>query len=159
MRSMRRWAVVILVTCFVFLWRAEAGRDVAGAQTRKTIPVTRVYTGTDGQSHAERIELELTDYTTELMKATGVQFTRRPAPYFANWHPGPRRQFVITLAGKGELEMAGGQKVPISAGHISLIEDTTGKGHTTRVIGPDDRITVSIALADQRTDGEKRTRR
>ena len=158
MRSMRRWAVVVLVGSFVFLWRAETERDVVGAQARKTVPVTRVYTGADGQSHAERIEMELKGDVTEMMKATGVQFTRR-GPYFNDWHPGPRRQFVITLSGRAELEMAGGQKVAVGPGHISLIEDTTGKGHTTRVVGPDDRITVTIPLADQRTDAEKRAGR
>ena len=47
--------------------------------------------------------------------------------------------------------MAGGQKVSVGPGHINLIEDTTGKGHTTRNIGPDDRIVVTIPLADQST--------
>lgn len=156
MRSIRRWAVVVLVASFVCIWRVETDRDVAAAQMRKTIPMVRVYTGSDGLSHAERIEMAVNGDVTEMMKATGVQFARR-APYLNDWHTGPRRQFVITLSGRAELEMGDGQKVAIGPGHISLIEDTTGKGHTTRVIGPDDRITVTIPLADQRPDGDKRT--
>ncbi len=63
-----------------------------------------------------------------------------------DWHVGPRRQFVITLSGRAEIEVAGGQKVPIGPGQINLIEDTTGKGHITRNLGPDDRIVVTIPL-------------
>jgi quercetin dioxygenase-like cupin family protein len=110
--------------------------------------MTRIYTGTDGLSHAEEIEMKLNGNVSEMMKATSVEFSRRaPAPV-SDWHVGPRRQFVITLSGRAELEVAGGKKVAVGPGHINLIEDTTGKGHTTRNIGPDDRIVVTIPLAD-----------
>jgi hypothetical protein len=38
--------------------------------------------------------------------------------------------------------------VAAGPGHINLIEDTTGKGHITRNFGPDDRIALTIPLAD-----------
>ena len=41
------------------------------------------------------------------------------------------------------------KKVAIGSGHINLIEDTTGKGHITHNLGPDDRIIVPIPLEDQ----------
>ena len=106
---------------------------------------TRLYTGTDGQSHAEEIELA----AGTLMNATSVQFNRAPAGRFSDWHVGPRRQFVITLSGRGEIELAGGRKMTMQPGHINLVEDMTGKGHTTRVVGSEDRVTISIPLADQ----------
>lgn len=56
---------------------------------------------------------------------------------------------MITLRGRGELEVANGQKVPVGPGHINLIEDTTGKGHITRNFGPDDRVVLTIPLEDQ----------
>jgi hypothetical protein len=56
---------------------------------------------------------------------------------------------VITLSGRGEIEVAGGRKISMGPGHINLIEDLTGKGHTTRVVGTEDRVTVTIPLADQ----------
>jgi len=37
----------------------------------------------------------------------------------------------------------------VGPGHINLIEDTTGKGHITHNLGPEDRIVVTIPLADQ----------
>ena len=144
----RRWAVVALVAAFVFAWRAETNQDVAAAQTRKPIMMTRIYTGADGLSHADEIEMKLNGNVSEMMNATGVEFSRRPPAPVSDWHVGPRRQFVITLSGRAEIEVAGGKKVAIGPGHINLIEDTTGKGHTTRNIGPDDRIVVTIPLAD-----------
>jgi len=149
--SIRRWAIVALVAAFVVAWKAETSQDVAAAQARKPIMMTRIYTGPDGMSHAEQIPMKLNGDVSEMMKASGVEFSRRAPGPVSDWHVGPRRQFVITLSGRAELEVAGGQKVSVEPGHISLIEDTTGQGHTTRNIGPEDRIVVTIPLADQST--------
>jgi quercetin dioxygenase-like cupin family protein len=136
--------VVALAGGFLLGWFARAG--VADAQTRKPIMMTRIYTGPDGLSHSEQIEMKLTPNGTSAMNATGVEFSSRPAAPAGDWHTGPRRQFVITLSGRAELEVAGGKKVPIGPGNINLIEDTTGKGHITHNI--DDRIVVTIPLAE-----------
>ena len=150
MRSIARPLVVVaLVATFVLLWHAQSDRDVAAAQTRKPIMMTRIYTGADGMSHAEEVEMTMTGNGISEMKATSAQFSRRPPGPASDWHVGPRRQFVITLSGRAELEVAGGKKVAVGPGHINLIEDTTGKGHITHNLGPDDRIVVTIPLADQ----------
>ena len=150
MRSITRCLVVVgLVGTFVLMWRAQTDRDVAVAQTRKPIMMTRLYTGADGLSHSEEVEMTLTNTGTSEMKATSVQFSRRAPGPASDWHVGPRRQFVITLSGRAELEVAGGKKVAVGPGHINLIEDTTGKGHITHNLGPDDRIVVTIPLEDQ----------
>lgn len=145
----RRWALVVCIAALVLVFRAETNQDVAGAQARKPIMMTRVYTGPDGLSRAQQIEMKLDGNNTEMLKATGVQFSRRAPGPVSDWHVGPRRQFVITLSGRGELVMGDGTKVLVGPGHINLIEDTTGKGHTTQNLGPDDRIVVTIPLADQ----------
>jgi len=142
----RLLTAIALVAAFYLGWSVRADRDVASAQTRKPIMMTRIYTGPDGLSHSEQIEMKLTPNGTSAMKATGVEFSSRPAAPAGDWHTGPRRQFVITLSGRAELEVAGGKKVPIGAGNINLIEDTTGKGHITHNI--DDRIVVTIPLAE-----------
>jgi hypothetical protein len=146
----RTLAGVALVGTFLVLWTARSDGDVAVAQTRQPIMMTRIYTGADGLSHAEEVEMTLTGNGIAEMKATSVQFSRRRPGPRSDWHVGPRRQFVITLSGRAELEVAGGQKVAIAPGHINLIEDTTGKGHITHNIGPDDRIVVTIPLDDRR---------
>lgn len=149
MRSIARWlAVIALIGLFFLTWRAQIDRDVVVAQTRKPIMATRIFTGPDGLSHAEEIELKMVrGGATDMMKAAGVEFSSRPASTaVGDWHTGPRRQFVITLSGRAEIEVAGGKKVAVGAGHINLIEDTTGKGHITRNF--EDRIVVTIPLAD-----------
>jgi hypothetical protein len=150
MRSITRPLVLVVLVGFCcLLWMSHTDSDVVVAQTRKPIMMTRIYTGPDGQSHAEEIEMKLNGNATEMIKATGVEFSRRPPNNSGDWHTGPRRQFVITLSGRGEIEVAGGQKVAVGPGHINLIEDTTGKGHITRNLGPEDRIAITIPLADQ----------
>jgi hypothetical protein len=129
-------ALVILVAAFL-----------TTAQTPKPIMMTRIYTGADGLSHAEDVPMKLSGGgVSEMMKASGAQFSRRPPGPPSDWHVGPRRQYVITLSGHAELTVGGGTKVPVGPGHITLIEDTTGKGHITQNLGPDDRIVVTIPL-------------
>jgi hypothetical protein len=144
-----RLAAVALVSLFVLTWRAHVDQDVVVAQTRKPIMITRIYTGPDGQSRAEQVELKLNGGgASEMIKATGVQFSSRPPAPASDWHVGPMRQYVITLGGRAELEVADGKKVAVGPGQINLIEDTTGKGHITRNL--EDRVVVTIPLADQK---------
>src|SRR5205807_8321099 len=130
----------------VALWQAGSNGDVALAQGRKPVVVTRIFTGADGLAHAEDIELKLNARgVADMLKATGAEFSGRPPTPGANprntaatpatdpgWHTGPARQFVITLSGNSGVEVAGGVHVLPGPGHINLIEDTTAKGHITR---------------------------
>ena len=152
MKSMRtQGAVLTLVFVLLGVWRGGTDADVAIAQERKPVVVTRIFTGPDGLSHAEDIELTLNARgVADVLKATGAEFSVRPPsdPNATAWHTGPSRQLVITLSGSSEVEVAGGVHVSAGPGHINLIEDTTGKGHITRNFGPGDRIALTITLAD-----------
>jgi quercetin dioxygenase-like cupin family protein len=141
---------IALLALFLLTWGTQTDQDAVGAQTRAPIMASRIYTGTDGQSHSEEIEIKITNgNNSDMLKATGVQFRRQPPGYFNDWHPGPRRQLIITLSGRGEMEVAGGRKIDLVPGRIELIEDLTGKGHITRVVGKEDRVSIAIPLADQ----------
>lgn len=158
----KRWVLAVLVGCSIAIGRGGSDHGVAVAQGRKPVVITRIFTGPDGLSHAEDIELKLSDRgVTEMFKATGAQFSvRRPTPGAKpdntaaapadapGWHTGPARQFVITLSGNSEVEVSGGVHVMAGPGHINLIEDTTGKGHITRNFGPEDRVVLTIPLAE-----------
>jgi len=144
------------------MWGGTIDRDVAVAQGRKSVVITRIFTGPDDLAHAEDIELKLNARgVSDMLKATGAEFSVRPPTPGANprntaaaaandpgWHTGPARQFVITLSGSSEVEVSGGVHVTTGPGHINLIEDTTGKGHITRNFGPEDRIVLTIPLTD-----------
>jgi quercetin dioxygenase-like cupin family protein len=126
------------------------------AQRRATTTITRLYTGSDGQSHAEDTEVawrpaqlraELND--SESVKVTAAQFLRWPRGFVWAGHPASRRQYVVIVSGRGEVDVVGGKKVQLVPGRVLLAEDVTGKGHTTRV-GPDeDLVMLLVPLAQQ----------
>jgi hypothetical protein len=109
--------------------------------------ITRLYTGPDGKSHVEDIDLESHPQLGQLQKAEGIMFRSAPPGHFLDWHPAPRRQFVITLAGEAEIGLEDGSTYRFGPGHVNLAEDVTGKGHTTRVVSSVPRITATIPLA------------
>lgn len=125
----------------------------SGRSTSKPLMMMRLYTGPDGQTHAEQTEATFTagnrNEVFKLMKITGAEVHRAKPGTVIDWHNAPRRQYVITLSGHGELEVAGGKKIPVGPGNIDLVEDTTGKGHITRVVGNEDRVTLQLPLIDQ----------
>ena len=109
----------------------------------------RLYTGSDGQSHFETIDLAKTpDWTTGLATSR-ISFRADPVGHFIDWHPAPRRQFVIILSGQLEIGLGDGTKQVFGAGDARLVEDTTGKGHTTRVHGAQPCVTATVPLAQQ----------
>ena len=68
-----------LVAAFALGWSVRGNQDVASAQTRKPIMMTRIYTGTDGLSHSEQVEIQLLPNGTSSMKATSAEFSSRPS--------------------------------------------------------------------------------
>jgi len=151
MTSTGRWpSVVGLLGLLVLISSSQTQHDVVVAQTRQHALVTRLYTGPDGQTHAEEVEVPLTNDFSEVLKVTGAQIHRTAAGTVSNdWHVAPRRQYVITLSGRGEVEIADGKKISMEPGQIMLVEDMTGKGHITRMVGSEDRVTIQLPLADQ----------
>jgi hypothetical protein len=122
------------------------------AQSRTPVKVTRLYTGADGKTKIEEyaVALQPQGRGTELSQTVAVeslQFRRTNQDYNLDWHPAPRRQYVVTLSGESEIELDGGRKLRLGPGHILLAEDTTGQGHISRAIGTQDRLSLFITLA------------
>ena len=109
----------------------------------------RLYSSADGQSRLETIDLGRTTEWTKGLAATQIAFRVWPVGQFLDWHPAPRRQFVIILAGRLEIGLSDGSTHVFGAGDARLVEDTTGKGHTTRVLGTEPAVTATIPLAVQ----------
>jgi quercetin dioxygenase-like cupin family protein len=107
-----------------------------------------MYTGSDGESHFEELDLASHSELTSLQPAQGVSFRRMEPGYFSDWHHAPRRQYVITLSGEMEIGLGDGTLRRFGAGDVLLAEDLTGKGHTTRVVGSQPRMTATIPLAE-----------
>lgn len=107
----------------------------------------RIYTGDDGQSRWEEIDLSRTPQWTSNLPTTHIVFREDPAGRFQDWHPAPRRQFVIILSGQLEIGFGDGTKKVFGPGDARLVEDTTGKGHTTAVHGNQPCVIATIPLA------------
>lgn len=70
----------------------------------------RLYTGSDGQSRAETIDIEKVAEWAKGIPTTEIKFSTWPVGRFIDWHPAPRRQFVIIRQGQLEIGFGDGSK-------------------------------------------------
>jgi hypothetical protein len=120
------------------------------------VTYARIYADEDGESHIEDISvaLEMTDFAppapplhlSRLEPAARVGYMHAPPGWCGDWHPAPRRQYVIYLSGVIEGETSDGAVRRFGPGSVSLLEDTTGKGHRSRVISDEGATTVVVQL-------------
>jgi len=108
--------------------------------------IYRLYSGDDGESHMEKLELGSHPDLTKLHGAKGVAFRSAEPGRFSDWHNAPRRQYIITLSGEAEIGLGDGTVQHLGPGDVNMAEDLTGRGHTTRVVGNAPRVTATIHL-------------
>ena len=112
--------------------------------------VTRVYTGDDGKSHFEDIDYELHEsgvgLLSDLIPAKGMILRETPGTYDLDFHPAPRRQYVINLDAAVEITVGDGSKRIIGPGESLLAEDTTGQGHISRAVDGKIRHSIFVTL-------------
>jgi len=107
--------------------------------------VYRLYTGDDGESHIEEIKAEaLRDLKVSGAMSFSVQ--ERTPGYFMDFHPAPFRRWQVGLAGRTTIGLSDGTSHTFSPGDVRLIEDLTGKGHTTTYL---DGLTITMQIAPQ----------
>ncbi len=109
--------------------------------------VYRLFTGDDGQSHIEELSAE----TLQEIKLEGAQMnfsvSQREPGHFSDYHPAPRRRWQVGLVGRTIIGLSDGTSHEFGPGDVRLIEDTTGKGHTTTY--PDGfMITLQVTPAE-----------
>ena len=109
----------------------------------------RLYSGDDGQSHIDPVDLSQTPEWTQARDTTHIVFREAKVGNFSDFHTAPRRQFVIILSGQLEIGLGDGSKQVFGPGDARLVEDTTGKGHTTGTHGNVPCVTATIPLANQ----------
>jgi hypothetical protein len=111
--------------------------------------VVRIFTGDDNESHFEELDvpLEPSRYgsLSQPVSTESVIFRETPSDGLLDYHPAPRRQFVVTLAGIVEVECRDGSKRRFGPGDIMLADDTTGNGHITREVeGPRRSLFITL---------------
>ena len=116
--------------------------------------VWRVYSLPDGGSTMEKINLPMADegsgfgWDSPYLKGQGSFIKRSKPGRPEKWHSPKRRQMGFTISGMGELETTDGKKLIVKPGVATVMEDMTGKGHITRVVGNEDRVVVFVSLDD-----------
>lgn len=107
------------------------------------ISCIRLFTGPDGRSHVERMDLK----PGALEKATVLHFEESPPHSAREWHTAPCVQYVITLSGTLEFTTRDGETFALSPGDVLLAADTQGSGHRWRMTDdqPWRRLYVELA--------------
>ena len=105
--------------------------------------IHNLYTDEDGESHFRDLHVEWVEETSagkfsERRPASGIIFRQVPPTYQLDWHPAPRRQYIINLDAGVRLTASDGESRTIGAGEVILVEDTTGKGHLSKAV--DDHV-------------------
>ena len=79
--------------------------------------------------------------------ATQCGFLHLPAGWFGELHPSPIPMWIFVLRGEMQFEATDGGARRIVPGSGLLLEDTTGKGHVSRVLGDEDVTLAVVRLA------------
>ncbi len=105
----------------------------------------RIHEDRNGLSHFEDVEVafDLVDFAppapplnvSSVSPVTGMGFVTFPAGWKGDWHPAPRRQLFLFLAGEIEAETGDGETRRFGPGSAVMVEDTTGQGHRSWVVG------------------------
>jgi hypothetical protein len=113
--------------------------------------IVRVYTGSDGKSHFEDVDVAMGERgaagrISAMVPARGVMFREVAGDYDLDFHNAPRRQYVVNLTGSVDLEVGDGSRRRLGPGSILLAEDTTGQGHKSCAVDGQPRTCLFIPL-------------
>ena len=111
-----------------------AGSTVTAPVNNPTNPpkLFHVYSDAKGESHLEQITVASTAGELPLTGLRAISYQ----PNKVNWHNAPAPQFAINLTGYLQVELSDGMKHKIGPGDLVYLEDTSGKGHITRLLSP-----------------------
>ena len=113
--------------------------------------IHNLYTDANGQSHFRDIEVEWVEEgragkLSKRLPATGIIFRQVQPAYDLDWHPAPRRQYIINLDAGVQITASDGETRRIGAGEVLLVEDTRGKGHLSKALEGKLRHCIFVTL-------------
>ena len=119
---------------------------------------TRLYSDDHGESHFEDVEIELSlmDYVppapplglSAMSAAVQYGFMRAPAAWSSDWHPSSARNLFFVLSGEWEVTASDGESRRFGVGTVLLVEDTTGKGHSSSVVSETESVAAMVQLSE-----------
>lgn len=117
---------------------------------------TRIYSDDAGETHfaLATIAMRLIQFappaapmaTSPFTPASRITFLAPAAGWYGEPHPTPARQFVLCLAGDWEVTTSDGERRRFGPGSVVLLDDTSGKGHATRIVGAEDALCAMVQL-------------
>ena len=158
---MVRWffaaMIALMIGCTSLM--AQSADELQNIEVSDPVHYVRVYVDSDGESHFsdESLPFRLIDYAppappisvSEVFGAENISFISSPVGWFGDWHPAPRRQFILVLVGELEVEVSDGETRSFGSGYLCLVEDTSGKGHRSRIVGSERVLCAAIPLAEE----------
>ena len=113
--------------------------------------IHNLYADDKGETHFRDIEVEWAtrgDFSkySALLPATGVIFRETAGDYNLDWHPAPRRQYIVNLDAAVNITASDGESRIVGAGEVILVEDTHGKGHVSKSVSGKMRHSIFIAI-------------
>jgi len=113
--------------------------------------IHNLYSDENGESHFRDIEIEWAEERrgsklSKRLPASGVIFRQTCGDYKLDWHPAPRRQYIVNLDGGVQITASDGESRFIKAGEVILVEDTTGKGHLSEHLDGKMRNSIFIPV-------------
>ena len=118
--------------------------------------VGHIYATPDGESHIGELDIVLAQnegrplfYNSSRFAATAIGFQLVRAGGANAWHNPPQRWLAFILVGTWEIETSDGSRRLFPAGSVSLVEDTTGKGHRGWAVGDADVLVAAVSLPDE----------
>ena len=96
----------------------------------------RIYTGADRQSHFQDMPTPDGEADSVVLEPSADITIRRTAggSYF-DWHISESREYAFVMSGELEVVIGDGTLRRFGPGTLILAEDTTGQGHSTRILG------------------------
>jgi hypothetical protein len=113
--------------------------------------IHNLYEDADGISHFRDIEIEWVEERnfsrlSKRLPATGIIFRETSGDYDLDWHPAPRRQYIINLDGGVQITASDGEARVIGAGEVVLVEDVSGKGHLSKAVAGKMRRSIFVPI-------------
>lgn len=112
--------------------------------------ITRLYTGPNQDTYFEDLETPLHPVTmgtlSDAHAIKSMKIRTMPGDYDMDFHCTDTRQYVVILSGAVEMQVSSGEKRIFTGGDIVLVEDTTGKGHQSRSVNGQERVSLFLAL-------------
>jgi len=113
--------------------------------------IHNLYVDDKGETHFRDVEIEFVESgpagrMSKRMPASGIIFREVPPTYDLDWHPAPRRQYIINLDNGVQITASDGESRRIGAGEVLLVEDTKGKGHLSKALDGHLRHCIFVTL-------------